>query len=121
MSVSAAQAEAFYGEVLAAQAVWGVRDSRGCPAPMTPDGYRAMPFWSALSRAESITAHVAAYRGFQPFEIGLNEWQERWLPDLDKAGLRVGLNWSGKRAQGYDLTVADLLRNLAARNASSVE
>ena len=32
------------------------------------------------------------------------------LPDLEHDGIRVGLNWSGKRAVGYDLPVADLIR-----------
>jgi len=50
----------------------------------------------------------------EPFEITLDEWRGKWLPDLDKHGIRVALNWSGKRAVGFDLPVADLLRNLTA-------
>jgi hypothetical protein len=115
MSVAAAQAEAFYTETLTLRAVWGVEDAGGIPAPKTPDGYRAMPFWSKRSRAERITKNVPAYAGMEPFEITLDEWRESWLPGLEQDGLRVGLNWSGQGAVGYDLPVANVLRNLAAR------
>ncbi len=117
MSVAAAQAEAFYGEALSERVVWGVKDSGSCPAPMTPDGYRAMPFWSKRSRAEKITQNVQAFAGMEPFEITLDEWRDKWLPDLERDGIRVGLNWSGKRAVGYDLPVADILRNFAFRES----
>jgi hypothetical protein len=115
VSIEGAQADAFYVEALADHSVWGIRDSGGCPAPMTPDGHRAMPFWSKHSRAARVVENVAAYNGFEPFEISLVEWRSKWLPGLDQDGLRVGLNWSGQRAVGFDLPVQDLLRNLAAR------
>jgi hypothetical protein len=120
MSVAAAQAEAFYGETLTERVVWGVQDAGGCPAPMTPSGYRAMPFWSKRSRAVKITQNVEAFSGMEPFEITLDEWRDEWLTDLEQHGIRVGLNWSGKRAVGYDLPVADLLRNLAVREERGI-
>lgn len=115
MSVAAAQAEAFYTETLRGRVVWGVRDEGGFPAPKTTSGHRAMPFWSKHSRAERIIAQVPAYAGMEPVEVSFDDWCERWLPDLEKDGILVGLNWSGKGAVGYDLPVSDLLRNLAVR------
>lgn len=54
MGVSAAQADAFYREVLDGKSVWTVRDDGGCPAPMGSGGQRAMPFGpSGLARRES--------------------------------------------------------------------
>ncbi|MEQ4210148.1 DUF2750 domain-containing protein, partial [Actinopolymorpha sp. B9G3] len=53
--------------------------------------------------------------GMEPVEISGQDWLDKWLPNLEKDGLRIGLNWSGARATGYDLTVADVLRNLDAR------
>jgi hypothetical protein len=120
MSVAAAQAEAFYGETLTERVVWSVRDAGGCPAPITPSGYQAMPFWSKRSRADRITQNVRAFAGMEPFEITLEEWRDKWLPDLEQDGIRVGLNWSGKRAVGYDIPVADLLRNLAVRDSRGI-
>lgn len=114
MSVSAAQAEAFYQETLRTGQVWAIRDGGGFPAPQTPEG-RAMPFWSARSRAVKVIENVDAYKGFEPVPLTLDEWRSRWLPGLAGDGVRVGLNWSGVRAVGYDFDPRDVERNLAAR------
>jgi hypothetical protein len=74
MSVSAAQADAFYREVLQRHEVWTIRDDNGFPAPLS-DGKRAMPFWSAKSRAELIVAEVDAYQGFSVVAVPLAEWR----------------------------------------------
>ena len=79
MSVSAAQAEAFYKEVVRRRQVWAIRDEDGFPAPQTPEG-RAMPFWSARSRAVKVIENVDAYNGFEPVLLALEEWRSRWLP-----------------------------------------
>ena len=117
MSTAAAQADAFYREVLEGGRVYGVRDAGGFPAPMTSAGVRAMPFWSKRSRAQRIIDNVGAYAGMEVVEHALAEWLERWVPGLERDGMLIGLNWSGARAVGYDLTSSDLLRNLEARRA----
>jgi hypothetical protein len=119
MSVSAAQADAFYREVLSGQLVSTVFDTGGYPAPYGSSGSRAMPFWSRRSRAQRIIDNVVAYAGFEVEEMPLERWREEWLPDLDRDGLLVGVNWSGRRATGYDLPPADVLRNLRARTSTS--
>jgi hypothetical protein len=78
-----------------------------------------MPFWSKKSRAELVVAKVAAYAGFEPVEVALDKWRADWLTGLERDGLLVGLNWAGDRAQGYDVTPADVLRNLTARETES--
>jgi hypothetical protein len=102
MSLAAAHAAAFYREVAASGRVWTIRDSGGFPAPRG-DGPRAMPFWSSRDRAELIIKAVPTYASFTPVELQLGEFLERWLPGLDRDKLRVGLNWSGDRATGYDV------------------
>jgi hypothetical protein len=114
MSVSAAQADAFYREVLAQGEVWAIRDEGGFPAPQTPEG-RALPFWSARSRAERVIESVRAYEGFEAVRLTLDEWRSRWLPRAQQDAFRVGLNWSGSRAAGFDLDPGDVERNLTAR------
>lgn len=104
MSVSAAQAAAFVSEASEAGTVWAVRDEGGYPAPKNADGNRAMPFWSKRSRAEKIIGSVPAFAGFEPVEISLQDFLETWLPNLEKDGLSVGLNWYGNRATGYHLS-----------------
>jgi Protein of unknown function (DUF2750) len=113
--VSAAQADAFYREVLKDRAIWTIRDAGGYPAPVTSSGQRAQPFWSKRSRAQRILDTSTAYASFDIVEIALEDWRERWLPGLERDGLLVGFNWSGHHATGYDLTPADVLRNLDAR------
>lgn len=114
VSTSAAQAAAFYREAIREGAVWGVKDDGGFPAPMNGEGIRAMPFWSLRSRAEKVIQGVPAYVGFEPVRIPLDEWRQRWLPRMTDDGLRVGINWSGDRATGYDVPPADVEASLAA-------
>ena len=47
-------------------------------------------------------------------EVPLDAFLTRWLPGLERDGLRVGLNWSGARAIGYDLAPSDVLTQLEA-------
>lgn len=108
MTVSAAQAAAFFDEIVANDAVWTICDDAGFPAPKTASGERSMPFWSLESRARKIIDQVSAYHGFQPHRLELDEFLGQWLSGLEEDGLRVGLNWSGKRATGYDYTPAEV-------------
>lgn len=117
MSVSAAQADAFYREALELGVVWTVKDSGGVPAPQTSEG-RAMPFWSKESRAQKVIDLVPAYADFEVLAVPLQELRERWLPGMQRDAVRVGLNWSGASATGYDLPPGDVERNLAAREES---
>ena len=112
MTISGAQATAFFEEVVREQQVWTIRDNDGFPAPLGSDGLRSMPFWSLSSRAERIISNVQEYAGFEKVEIPLNEWQSKWLPGLERDGLRVGLNWSGNRATGYDVEPGAALASL---------
>lgn len=115
MSASAVQADAFYREVVEHSAVWGIRDADGFPAPETSEG-RVMPFWSTQGRAKRLLAAVPAFAEFEVVRLSLVEWRGRWLPGLKRDGIRVGLNWSGDRATGYDLSADDVERNLSARD-----
>ncbi|MCB0891798.1 MAG: DUF2750 domain-containing protein [Propionibacteriaceae bacterium] len=62
MSTSAAQASAFFAEVIRNQQVFTVADDGGVPAPKNRHGVRAMPFWSLKSRAQKVVDTVPAYR-----------------------------------------------------------
>lgn len=84
-------------------------------------GIGGCPFGSKRSRADKIVGSVSAYAGMSPIGLSYDDWRDNWLPDLERNGILVGLNWSGKRAVGYDLSVADLLRNLSARESPPKE
>jgi hypothetical protein len=67
-----------------------------------------------LSRVERIIKTVPAYAGFKPVEIPWDEFCSKWVPELTQDGLLVGVNWSGKRAVGYDIDPESLKRNVEA-------
>jgi hypothetical protein len=114
MSISSINADAFVTEAIRSQAVWAIRDEEGFPTSTNASGETAMPFWSMESRAKKVIERVAAYRGFQPVQLDLATFVERWLPGLERDGLFVGLNWSGERATGYDMAPKDVLARLVA-------
>jgi hypothetical protein len=103
VSQAGSQAADFYRDAARTRVVFTVRDAGGYPAPESREGVRAQPFWSSRARAERIVATVPAYAGFEVEEIALDAFLERWLPGLEVDGLRVGVNWSGPRATGYDV------------------
>ena len=119
MSQAASQAAAFYRDVAANHKLWTVEDEEGTPAPLTPSGRRAMPFWSTLSRVRRIIQTVPAYSGFRPREIAWSEFLASWLQDLKTDGYLIGVNWSGPRAKGYDIEPDDLIQNVEAAAAVS--
>lgn len=120
MSQAASQAAAFYRDVAKNLSVWTVEDAGGYPAPMTSSGQRAQPFWSSKSRAEKIISTVEAYAGFTPTEISWDEFCRVWVPGLTEDGLLMGVNWSGARATGYDITALEVQRNVEAVIARSL-
>jgi hypothetical protein len=85
---------------------------------MNSEGVRTQPFWSSRSRVEKIIATVAAYEGFEPVEITLDAFLEKWLPGLERDGFRVGVNWSGPHATGYDIEPRVIRRALEASLAA---
>lgn len=86
---------------------------------MNREGVRAQPFWSSRSRAEKIVGTVPAYAGFDIVEIPLDTFLDRWLPGLEDDGFRVGVNWSGPRATGYDIEPRSLRVALDAAASSA--
>lgn len=118
MGINAAQASAFYAEPSSRREVWAIKDGGGHPAPHNANGQRSMPFWSLMSRAERIVASVDAYKEFARVSISLDEWRSAWLPGLKADGIFVGLNWSGDRATGYDVSPTDVLDSLSARDST---
>lgn len=112
MSQSSAQYHAFIKEILDNQTVWTVKDEQGYPTSTNLIGETSLPFWSLKSRTEKIIENVPAYKSFQPHEITLDEFVNRWLPGMEEDGLNVGVNWSGSKAIGYDIKPKDLIERV---------
>ena len=74
-----------------------------------------MPFWSSERRARNLISKSPAYKAFKPFRIEWDEFCLNWVPDLTKDGLQIGVNWTGKRAIGYDMEPEEVkLKTVAA-------
>lgn len=118
VSQAASQAAAFKRDVVSNGVVWTIEDDGGIPAPKRRDGRRSMPFWSSRSRVERIVSQVEAYAGMRPRMLTLDEFETRWLPDLERDGFLCGLNWSGDRAVGVDLEPSSVQTALTALKAA---
>lgn len=114
MPQSAAAASTFYREVSSAGTVWTIRDATGFPQPKGTDGQRAQPFWSSQQRAAHVVGTVPAYADFDVVEIKWGVFRDRWIPGLKRDGILVGLNWTGRRATGYDVDPEDVQKNVLA-------
>jgi len=112
MSIYSVHSTAFYKEVAQNCCLWTIRDESGFPAPFNNDGKRAQPFWSSKSRVERIIANVEAYSGFEPVELKLQIFLERWIPGLTKDGILIGVNWSGNSATGFDISPSQVAENI---------
>jgi hypothetical protein len=112
MGQSASQAHQFYEAVARTRMLWTCQDEVGFPQPKTWLGQRAQPFWSSRSRVQKIIKTVPAYKDFLPYELTWDEFLAEWIPDLNADDVNVGVNWSGKRAVGYDICADDLVVNV---------
>lgn len=114
MTISAEQADAFFGEILASGEVWTIQDAEGIPSPMNDHGIRAMPFWSLRDRVEDAVSNTSAYAEFNIVAVPLQEWRSAWLAGLRDDGMLVGVNWSGG-GTGDDLDPEEVERGLDSR------
>jgi hypothetical protein len=110
VSVSGAQAAAFFREIVQTHTVWWVRDEGGSPTPVASSGRPAFPYWSSETRAQ----RAARLWGpqFRAVSMPLDHWRSSALPDLAKDDFRVGINWSGQRLTGWDFTVDEVVNRL---------
>ena len=115
---SAANSARFFTEAIRDGALWTVRDADGIPAPTNVDGERAMPFWSLRSRAEGVRDTSPEYHSFKVVTIPLDDFRTNWLPGLSRDGLKVGVNWAGAHATGYELSPEEVETRLDAVRAS---
>lgn len=111
MSTAALHASKFYEQVVSDDKVFTFDDGDGYSV-FRVNGEDVIPFWSSRTRLEKIKkAHLKYAKqeiAEEPFPVFMSDT----LPLLEKEGIRVGVNWSGQRLTGYDITVAELRRNL---------
>ncbi len=112
MSQSTPDAAEFYREVAQTRRLWCCRSTDGIPQSVTSRGRRAQPFWSNLPRVKQIIRRVPAYVHFLPQELTWEDFLSQRVPELMASGTIIGLNWSGKRAVGFELEPQDVVAHV---------
>ncbi|MEV6346435.1 DUF2750 domain-containing protein [Actinoplanes sp. NPDC051851] len=110
MSASGPQTAAFFREIAERRTVWWVRNDDGGPTFILESGDEVFPYWSSEKRSR--TAAALWGPGYRPVSMPLDRWRDRALPDLAREDLRIGVNWTGERLTGWDLTVPEVLNRL---------
>jgi hypothetical protein len=109
MSTAALHANAFYEDAAKKRAVFTfLKDDSFLVFRI--DAAEVIPFWSTRSRVEKVRELHPKYGGHTIEEISLPDFLAKTLPLLAEEGLRVGVNWSGARLTGYDISVDDVRR-----------
>lgn len=119
MSISSIHAHKFYEEVVKKQVVFTLRDKNGYVVPQNLEGKRSMPFWSLRKRVEKIIGTVPAYKNFKIKKFTVKEFKQ-WCASLRKDKQLVGLNWSGKKATGYDIEPDVVLKAIDLRTKNKI-
>jgi hypothetical protein len=112
MSQAASQASTFYEEVASSRSVFTVLDN-GNFLVFRVGEVDVVPFWSTRERLRRVQRDHAKYRSFDCDESDLAAFLEKTLPDFESEGVHIGVNWSGARLTGYDVSIPDLRKNLA--------
>ena len=113
MSVAAAQYAQFCDQAVEHRKVFTFTNS-GEYLVYPVGGNEVVPFWSSRDRLVSIQRTLTKYERHQIDEMELNEFLD-WIPTLEGQGILIGVNWSGERLTGYNVSVADLIAALNHR------
>lgn len=114
MSTAALQADAFYTDVVEHGAVFTLLEDEGFPV-LRIDGSEVIPFWSSRVRAERVRKEHPKYERYEVDEITLSDFLAKTLQLLEAENIRVGVNWSGPRLTGYDLSAIEVRSNINHR------
>src|SRR5688500_12415779 len=106
MGFSSLQYDTFREQVVREGKAYTFTDEEDLLIYRTATG-ETVPFWSSRSRVETVQKRFPKYRQWQIAEI---EFRDFWrhLDQLEREGIQVGVNWSGKQLEGYSVPVADL-------------
>ena len=107
MSRSLYGAVDFLREVTQGARVWILDELT--EAPRAINGERSQPIWSSAERAAKALAHGRLAGTGNLVETAWAQFLAEWAPRIERADLRVGLNWSGPDVTGVGWSVRDLI------------
>jgi hypothetical protein len=111
MSIAAAQASKFYEQCVKEARVFTVLDEDNFLVFKIGDK-DVIPFWSSRSRVQKTQSVHPKYANYVISEISLSEFLNKTLLLLEEQRINVGVNWSGARLVGYDVSAAELRNNI---------
>jgi hypothetical protein len=116
MGNGGAQATKFYEEVSENLSLWFTERADGTALELDIKGNRvSFPLWSSKSRINRLKKlNPELLQGFEPREITWDFFKEVLVPILRKKNRLVGVNLSGKRLSGFDMSVDQVIRQVEA-------
>ncbi|MDB5335075.1 MAG: hypothetical protein JWN70_694 [Planctomycetaceae bacterium] len=111
MAIAAAQAQKFYEQVTAERRVFTFLNDDSFLV-FKVGSLEVVPFWSSATRLDSIMKTHPKYREYTTDESTLEHFLATTLPLLHQEKINIGVNWSGTRLTGYDISASDLQKNL---------
>jgi hypothetical protein len=66
-----------------------------------------IPFWSSPTKVQIIQVFFADYDDYKITSMTLKELHD-WLPEVEEQDMYIGVNWSGKNLEGYDIAPRQL-------------
>ena len=111
MSNAASQASDFYKTVVMNGVVFTFQDDDGYLV-FPVDSREVVPFWSSAARCQTVQAEHSKYAKFSITEESLADFMDTTLTLFESERIYVGVNWSGKRLIGYDVSAGDMRENL---------
>ena len=109
MGNSGKQAHDFYADVIEYNKIWTVRNNQEVVIFVSPNERKTLPFWSKISRIEKIIKNEHSFAKFEIFEVSWDDFQNEWVPKMERNNISVGVNWSGKNLSGYDMPAKQLV------------
>lgn len=111
MSTAALHASAFYEQVAREGSVFSFSDEDSMLIFRIRD-QDVTPFWSSRSRMERVQAAHPKYAAYTIDEEPLDRFMRKTLQQLEEEAIQIGVNWSGARLTGYDVSAVELRRNI---------
>ena len=111
MSNASSNANDFYEKVVKNQTVYTFL-SEGSYLVFPINGIDVIPFWSSQSRMEKVQTLHPKYQQYVLDETELESFLSKTVPDLQAENIHFGINWSGQKLTGYNLTADELKTNI---------
>ena len=107
----------FVERVVLSRAVWGLKDSQIWASTVSTAeatrGREVIPFWSDRNSASQCAR--ADWENYQPTEIALDLFIQRWLPRMAMERCLAGTNWNAQLS-GHEIEPESLRDELARQS-----